>query len=560
MKSARRSSHRPGGPGEPEARSGTDRRRDRRTSRRLPLTIESVTGVTTNLSEQGLAVRVPLAVEPGALVRGELAPPEGAPLPFQAEVRWVRRGAGGGPAAPTWSHLGLRLRHPIGEAHRRLLDAAAAIQPGATASYGELLAKVERLSFFDRLSAAAPTLQNVIRGVEPRYLRQLVSPCDREVLVVDPTSRTPRRMLMFGSNNYLGLANHPHVRERVEKAVRTYGPGLGSVPLLGGYSVLHREVEERLSDFKSTEDTVLFSSGYVANLALATALFGPRDVVVVDEFVHASLCDGLKAGAQGRVLRFRHNHMGDLGRVLERYRPDAQRDVFLAIEGVYSMAGDVAPLDEIVPLCRRRGLVSIIDDAHGDGVMGPTGRGTPEHFGVEGQIDVVMGTLSKAFAAVGGFVSGSRDLVDYLRVFGRAYVFSTSLPPPVLATVLGGLEVIEREPERVLRLQANVRYARAALARMGIEVRAHGAILPLRLPRHLHLHDAARRFDEAGIFVNPVEYPAVPVGGEIFRVNLMATHTRDDIDRLLATIEEIWSSSGPTEERPAASGCGLGAA
>lgn len=404
-------------------------------------------------------------------------------------------------------------------------------------AYVNLVAKIEHLSFSERTQAFSQPINDVLRGPRARYLRQIVSPMAPEVDVLDPVSGKIRRMLMFGSNNYLGLANHPYVCEKVDEAIKHYGSGLGCVPLLGGYMHLHRELEERLSDIKKCEDTLLFSSGYVANIALATTLLSKRDVIIADENVHASLRDGL----HGRIppIKFRHNSFGALSHLLDEHEPNTSQDVFVAVEGVYSMTGDLAPLDAIVPLCKRKKAILIMDDAHGEGVMGSRGRGTGEHFGVDGHIDVVMGTFSKAFAQVGGYVSGSCDLVNYLRILGRPYVFSTSLPPAVIAAVLAGLDVLEHEPERVARLHSNMRYAHASLRAIGVHHQSLSALIPLMLPEGSDIVEMALAFQAEGIFVNPVEYPAVPLDGQRFRINIMADHTHSDIDRLVEVVHKL---------------------
>jgi glycine C-acetyltransferase len=368
------------------------------------------------------------------------------------------------------------------------------------------------------------------------YLRTVVSAADREVLVTDPYSTEPRKMLMFGSNNYLGLANHPRVRERAMKALRDFGAGVAGPPLLNGYTSLHRELEERLSAFKRTEDTLLFSTGYSANIGIATALMQTGDTVFYDQFSHASLADGLRI-CRARSFHFAHNDVKRLERLLAQKPADGPDQSFVAVEGVYSMDGDMAPLDRIAALCRAHRATLVVDDAHGTGVVGPTGAGTAEQFGVEP--DLNMGTFSKVFGVVGGFVSASRPIINYLRYFARSYMFSASLPPMVIGAVLGGLEVIEREPELRQRLRQNVDYAASELGKIGFEVHPAAGIIALRVPQTVNIRQAAWRLHELGIFVNSIEYPAVPIHEQRFRISLMATHTRADIDRLVAAIAEV---------------------
>jgi glycine C-acetyltransferase len=378
------------------------------------------------------------------------------------------------------------------------------------------------------------------------YRREVLSAAGREVEVINRATGRPQRMLMFGSNNYLGLATHPHVRERVARAVERFGVGLGGAPLFSGYTVLHRELEERLAALKHAESTLIFSTGFAANCGIAAGLVHPRrsDAVVFDELSHASWVDGVKLSG-GHPVKFRHNDVGHLEETLDAVR-QRYGDVFVGVEGVYSMDGDLAPLDRMVPLCKSKGALLIVDDAHGTGVLGPTGSGTASHFGVEGLVDITMGTFSKAFGVVGAFVCASQPLIEYLRYFARSYVFSTSLPPIVVSAVLAGLDVLEREPELVAQLRDNVRYTVAGLKRFGLTVTADAAIITLLLPVHRDMVELGACFERAGLFVNVVQYPAVPVGQQRLRISLMATHTRADIDRLLGCVEEVWS------ERPIA--------
>ncbi len=380
-------------------------------------------------------------------------------------------------------------------------------------------------------------------------MRRIVSPADRQVVVIDPYTGAKKEMLMFGSNNYLGLANHPYVCAQVERAIREYGIGVGGPPLLNGYTELHCRLEERLAAFKRAEACLIFSSGYGANVGLVTGLLGNSDAIVYDAYSHASFCDGLKmAGQHG--IRFPHNDMEALRELLARHQTNG--DTYVGVEGVYSMDGDLAPLDQIVRMKSDREFIILLDDAHGSGVMGESGRGTAEYFGVEGKIDITMGTFSKAFGVTGGFVTASKPIVDFLRYFSRSYMFSASLPPVVIAAVLGGLDVLDREPELLARLHANIRYAHKRLEALGFHLTSPSPILPLRVPEGMDIRRAARRFHDRGIFVNSIEYPAVPLSQQRFRASLMALHTREDIDRLIDTVDEVWESE--CETIPAAEG------
>ena len=405
-----------------------------------------------------------------------------------------------------------------------------------------ILQHSKELGFAARMNYFTTLLDSTFANYQSMYMRLVDSPADREVEIIEATTGQHKKMLMFGSNNYLGLANHPHVRKAVKDAIDEYGVGLAGPPLLNGYTKLHRQLEERLSALKHAEETLIFPTGYSTNVGLMTCLTGRHDRVLFDEYHHASLRDGLRM-AKVQSQSFRHNDVAELRALLATPPAEPPGDAFVCVEGVYSMDGDLAPLSEIVPLCKERNAVLILDDAHGTGVMGESGSGTAEHFGLEKAIDITMGTFSKAFGVVGGFVSSSRPVVSYMRVFARSYMFSASLPPVVIAAVLAGLDVIEREPWLRTQLRDNVGYAAEGFRRLGFDVHPESAIVALRVPEAMNIREAALRFHEAGVFVNCVEYPAVPLDQQRFRVSLMATHTKEDIDRLVECTEEVWSGS-----------------
>jgi glycine C-acetyltransferase len=369
------------------------------------------------------------------------------------------------------------------------------------------------------------------------YRRRIVSPAGREVWVDDPISGQCRPMLMFASNNYLGLANHPHVLAKVQQALRDYGAGIGGPPLLNGYLGLSSQLEERLAALKGKESAMLFSSGYAANLGLVSSLLRPRDLLLYDELSHASFLDGIKLSRLA-ARSFAHNDLQQLEKQLENARPDSE--LFVGVEGIYSMDGDMAPLRDIAGLCRRYDAHLIVDDAHGTGVVGPGGAGTAALLGCEQDVAVAMGTFSKTLAAAGGFLAASRDLIEYMRYHARAYVFSASLPPSVQAAVLAGLEVIDKEPWLRDQLHENVRYATRLLSPYGILHAPAGGIIALAPPPGMQVREANLQFHEAGIFINAIEYPAVPLSQERFRISLMAPHTAADIERLAAVVEQVW--------------------
>ena len=314
----------------------------------------------------------------------------------------------------------------------------------------DVLLKGRKMSFHQKVNFFSDFLKGIKVKKEMQHLRCITSAADREVSVIDPNSGYVKSMLMFGSNNYLGLANHPYIKEFVKRIINRMGVGIGGPPLLNGYTILHRELEERLAALKGCEDALIFSSGYGANVGLITALLNNNDVVLHDRYSHASFADGIKMSGV-RAVHFPHNDVEELEKYLTRINVNESKNIFVGVEGVYSMDGDIAPLNRIVPLCKQNNAILILDDAHGTGVMGKTGRGTAEHFGFEGNIDISMGTFSKTFAASGGFVAASKPVINYLRFFARSYMFSASLPPTVIATILAGLDVIEKEPELIAK-------------------------------------------------------------------------------------------------------------
>ncbi len=420
------------------------------------------------------------------------------------------------------------------------MKATMEYQGGENFDLREMLLKGRKLRLTEKAQYFTQFVDDLIENKQMHHMRCITSAADREVSVVDRYTGKERKMLMFGSNNYLGLANHPYVKNKAIEAISKYGAGIGGPPLLNGYTTLHRQLEERLAHLKGTEDSLIFSSGYGTNVGLVTGLLNSNDVVIYDAYSHASFCDGIKM-ADVQSFRFTHNNTSQLKLRLEQNTSNPEKDVYVGVEGVYSMDGDLAPLNEIVPLCKSKGAILIVDDAHGTGVMGKTGRGTAEHFDVEGQIDICMGTFSKTFAATGGFIAASKPIINYLRFFARSYMFSASLSPVSIAMVLACLDVIENEPELLERLWSNVKYASSGLREIGIDIEPMSAIIPLRVPVGMDLRKAAGKFHEKGIFVNSVEYPAVPVSQQRFRVSIMATHKKEDIDRLIEAVDEIWS-------------------
>jgi glycine C-acetyltransferase len=382
------------------------------------------------------------------------------------------------------------------------------------------------------------------------YRRMLLEPSDAEALVDYPHEAGERRMIMLASNNYLGLTSHPKVIEAACQAAHLYGAGAGSSPLLVGTFPTTRRLETKLANFKGTEEACVFATGYSANVGVISAVCGKSDVVILDRLSHASMVDGAKlSGAQIKV--FRHNDVEHLDRVLRRNRDAKTR--LVAVEGIYSMDGDAAPLDEILEVVRKHDALLLVDEAHSTGVLGEGGRGAAAHFGVEGQIDLHVGTLSKALGACGGFVAGSSEMVTYIRYFARSGMFSTAPSPMVTAAAAAAIDVIEEEPWRVERLWDNCRFLHSELKRLGFTTsEAPSPIIPVIVGSNSVLRQMTLELHQSNICVNSVPFPAVAHGSERLRISLTANHTRQQLSEALRCIERAAYNAGLLRPKAAA--------
>ncbi len=339
--------------------------------------------------------------------------------------------------------------------------------------------------------------------------------------------RNGRELVNLGSNNYLGLTDDPKVKAAAIAAIERYGTGAAGSRLLTGTTPLHLEMERRLAQFKQAESVVSFSTGFMALSATVATLAGESDIIFSDELNHASIIDGCRH-SRARTVVYRHNDIADLEAKLKAAPADSGR--LIVTDGVFSMEGDICDLPALHRLAQEYNCRLMIDDAHATGVLGATGRGTAEHFGLEGKIDIVSGTLSKSLAAVGGFTAAPQAVTDFLRYNARMSIFSASLPPSVPATVLAALDVLAAEPERVARLHANARFIAERLAADGFKTAYRGTpILPIFIGDDDKTYQLAGRLEQEGVFANPVVYPAVPRGSSIIRISLMATHTEEQL-------------------------------
>jgi 8-amino-7-oxononanoate synthase len=347
-----------------------------------------------------------------------------------------------------------------------------------------------------------------------------------------------RRMLMLGSNNYLGLTHHPRVLEAAAGAIRRYGSGCTGSRFANGNTELHERLEERLARFLRKESVLVFSTGYQTNLGVISALMGPGDRIYLDSMDHASIFDASRLAA-GRAMVFSHGDLGTLQRLLEEGLEEDAAGL-IVVDGVFSMDGEIADLPTLARLARDFGVPLAVDDAHSIGVLGATGAGTAEHYGLSGKVDLVIGTFSKSFASVGGFVAGPEPVIHYIRHHARSEIFSAALPAVNVATVLAALDVIESEPERRRRLWDITRRMAEALVNLGFDTGASQTpIIPIILPDIEPMLRFWKRLLEEGVYVNAVMPPAVPADAVRLRTSYMASHTDSQLDFALDRFEKV---------------------
>ena len=367
------------------------------------------------------------------------------------------------------------------------------------------------------------------------YFRVIESAQDPEVVIKG------KKMIMVGSNNYLGLTNHPKVKEACIEAVRKYGSGCAGSRFLNGTLDIHVQLEEKLARFIRKEAALVFSTGFQVNLGVISALVGKNDLVIIDKMDHASIIDGCRL-TYGGVKKYRHNDMADLERVLQEH---ADKSKIIIVDGVFSMEGDIVNLPKVVELAKTYGARLMVDDAHGVGVLGKTGRGTAEHFGLEKDVDLIMGTYSKSLASIGGFIAGSAEVIHYIKHFARALIFSASPPPASVAAVSAALDIIESEPERIDQLWKNTNKMLKGFRDLGFETGpSETPIIPVIVGQNEIAFKAAMMLQEEGVFVNVAISPAVPEGHALIRTSYMATHTEEQLDRVLAAFQKVGKALG----------------
>ena len=348
-------------------------------------------------------------------------------------------------------------------------------------------------------------------------------------------------LIMCGSNNYLGLTTHPEVQEASRKAISRFGSSCTGSRFLNGTLELHEKLEAELADWVQKDHALIFSTGMQVNLGAISALVGRKDYVILDREDHASIVDGARL-SYGEMIRYRHNDVSDLEGKLSRLPADAGK--FLVVDGLFSMEGDIAPLPEIVPLCKKFGVRLMVDDAHAVGVLGG-GRGTAAHFGLVDDVDLIMGTFSKSFASIGGYLAGDDEVIHYVKHHARSLIFSASIPGPNAAAALAALNIMRREPERIERVNQIGQTMRQEYKKLGFDIgESETPIIPIIIGDDLLTLKTWKQLFDNGVFVNPILCPATPPGKQLLRTSYMATHTDEQLDQVLTIFEKVGKDIG----------------
>ena len=375
-------------------------------------------------------------------------------------------------------------------------------------------------------------------GIYP-YFREIESEQDTEVYIKG------KKVLMFGSNSYMGLTNHPKVKEAAIEAIKKYGTGCAGSPFLNGTLDIHKELEARLAAFVGKEDAMIYSTGFEVNLGVVSCITGREDYVLLDEQDHASIIEGRRLSFS-TAYKYKHNDMASLETQLQKCAPDKVK--LIVTDGVFSMEGDVANLPESVRLAKKYDATVMVDEAHGIGVFGKQGRGTCDHFGVSDDVDLIMGTFSKSFASLGGFIACDKSITNYLRHHSRSYIFTASITPASTAAANAALDIMLNEPERQQHLWDLTHYALEGFRSMGCEIgHTSTPIIPLFIRDNNKTFAITRDLMNEGIFVNPVVSPAVASHDTLIRFSLMATHTKEQVTEALEKIHKVFRSYGLVE-------------
>lgn len=395
------------------------------------------------------------------------------------------------------------------------------------------------MDVFEKCYGYTEVREAIEKGYYP-YFKAISSGAESSVVIKG------KRLIMIGSNNYLGLTQHEHVREAAIKALEKFGTSCTGSRFLNGTLELHEELEEKLARFVNKEKAVVFSTGFQTNLGVMSTVAGKNDIIVADRDNHASIVDGCRLSF-AKTVKYRHSDVDDLERVLKHFS-DGNHGLLIATDGVFSMGGDIARLPEITRLAKKYGARVFVDDAHSIGVLGKNGRGTASHFGLDDEVDLIMGTFSKSFASLGGFVAGEGLVIDYIKHHARSLIFSASMPPSAVAAVIAALEVMQQEPERIERLWHNARKMQEGFRRLGFNIgNTETPIIPVIIGDDMKTFQFWKMLFENGVYVNPVISPAVPPGMSLLRTSYMATHTDEELDQVLHIFEQVGRRLGVIE-------------
>jgi glycine C-acetyltransferase len=388
----------------------------------------------------------------------------------------------------------------------------------------------------DKLQFIRDDLENLKKQGLYINIRTIESPQEARVTV------DGKRVLNFCSNNYLGLANHPRMKKAAEQAIEEFGVGPGAVRSIAGTMSIHLELEKRLAEFKQVEGAVSFQSGFCANLAVIPALMGRDDVIFSDELNHASIIDGCRL-SRAKIARYKHCNAESLRDVIASETDFRRR--LIVTDGVFSMDGDIAPMDKLADVADEYGIPLMTDDAHGEGVLGRGGRGIVDHFHLHGRVDIEVGTLSKAFGVMGGYVAGKKEVVEWLRQQGRPFLFSSASTPADVAGCIGALDLLEESTELVDKLWENTRYFKAEMKKLGFDTgHSQSPITPVMLGDAPLAFDFSKRLFQEGLFAMALGYPTVPMGAARIRVMLSAMHEKGDLDQALGIFKKVGQELG----------------
>ncbi|MCX8027751.1 MAG: pyridoxal phosphate-dependent aminotransferase family protein [Thermodesulfovibrionales bacterium] len=391
------------------------------------------------------------------------------------------------------------------------------------------LASDNKIDLFEKCYRFNTAKQLQSAGIYP-FFRVVQSPQEPEVIM------NGKRMIMIGSNNYLGLTNHPKVKESAINAIKKYGTGCAGSRFLNGTLDIHVALEEKLARFMRKDAALVFSTGFQVNLGVISALVNKDDIVIIDKMDHASIVDGCRLSF-GEVKRYKHNDMADLERILTE---NNGRGKLIVVDGVFSMEGDIVDLPKVIEIAKRFKARLMVDDAHGIGVLGKTGRGTAEHFDLEKETDLLMGTYSKSLASIGGFIAGDADVIHYIKHMARSLIFSASPPPASIAAVSAALDIIETEPERIQNLWKNTNKMLKAFKELGFDTGpSQTPIIPIIVGDDQKAFTFVMMLQEEGVFANVAVSPAVPPGKALIRTSYMATHTDEHLDKVIDAFKKV---------------------